>query len=188
MKHWELAPTNTGVVEKAGIKFAITSYKLDGTGFWTNLRLAIDNGLTEKQALRSLTETPAQLLGIDDKVGTLTKGKLANFLITSGTLFKKENIIYENWVEGRQFVVNPLATNDLTGIYNLSIDGLSALTVKITATGEGTVERTGADSVKAKANVQYYGDQLSLHFNLKKKSYGRNSVDWICYLLHAPDL
>jgi len=56
MKDWELAPTNPAVMEKAGIKFAITSYGLtNARDFWTNLRTALDNGLTEKQALNSLT-------------------------------------------------------------------------------------------------------------------------------------
>ncbi|MEJ0056405.1 MAG: amidohydrolase family protein [Bacteroidota bacterium] len=172
MKHWELAPANAGAVEKAGIKFAITSHTLDGATFWANLRLAIDNGLSEKQAFKSLTEIPAQLLGVDDKVGSLVKGKLANFLITSGSLFKKENVIYENWVQGSQFVVSSMAAADLSGVYNLSIDGLSALTLKVTASGEGKVERVGADSVKSKANLQRQDDQVTLHFSLKKNPAG----------------
>ncbi|HZX59552.1 MAG TPA: amidohydrolase family protein, partial [Mucilaginibacter sp.] len=84
LKAWELAPTNPAALEKAGIKFAITSYGLQNTkDFWTNLRSAMDYGLSEKQALMSLTEIPAELLNISDKVGTLSKGKLANFIITS---------------------------------------------------------------------------------------------------------
>ncbi|RZL07016.1 MAG: amidohydrolase, partial [Pedobacter sp.] len=108
LKGWELAPTNPGVLEKAGIKFAITSFGLDNVkDFWTNIRTAIENGLTEKQALLAVTEIPAGMIGISDKVGTLEKGKLANFIVTSDSLFKKTNIIEENWVQGKRFILVP---------------------------------------------------------------------------------
>jgi imidazolonepropionase-like amidohydrolase len=108
MKGWELAPTNPGVLEKAGVKFAITSFGLENIkDFWTNIRTAIENGLTEKQALLAVTEIPAGIIGIADKVGTLEKGKLANFIVTSDSLFKKTNIIEENWVQGKRFILVP---------------------------------------------------------------------------------
>ncbi|RZM18147.1 MAG: amidohydrolase, partial [Pedobacter sp.] len=106
MKGWELAPTNPAVLEKAGIKFSITAFGLDNVkDFWTNIRTAIENGLTEKQALLAVTEIPAGMIGIADKVGTLEKGKLANFIITSDSLFKKTNVIEENWVQGKRFIL-----------------------------------------------------------------------------------
>lgn len=106
MKGWELAPTNPAVLEKAGVKFSITAFGLDNVkDFWTNIRTAIENGLTEKQALLAVTEIPAGMIGIADKVGTLEKGKLANFIITSDSLFKKTNVIEENWVQGKRFIL-----------------------------------------------------------------------------------
>jgi imidazolonepropionase-like amidohydrolase len=108
LKGWELAPTNPGVLEKAGVKFALTAFGLDNIkDFWTNIRTAIENGLTEKQALLAVTEIPAGMIGIANKVGTLEKGKLANFIVTSDSLFKKTNIIEENWVQGKRFILVP---------------------------------------------------------------------------------
>ncbi|EDM36489.1 amidohydrolase [Pedobacter sp. BAL39] len=105
MKNWELAPTNPGILEKAGIRFSLTTFGIDNSrDFWTNLRTAIANGLSQKQALLALTEIPASMIGISDKVGTLEKGKLANFIITSDSLFKKENLVLENWVQGKRFI------------------------------------------------------------------------------------
>ncbi|SHG70598.1 amidohydrolase family protein [Pedobacter caeni] len=105
MKGWEMAPTNPGVLEKAGIRFSLTAYGLDKPGdFWTNIRTAIDNGLSQKQALLAVTEVPAAMIGISDKVGTIEKGKLANFIITSDSLFKKNNLVLENWVQGKRFI------------------------------------------------------------------------------------
>lgn len=176
MKNWELAPGNPAALEKAGINFAITSADLESPrDFWTNLRLAIDFGLTEKQALKSLTEVPAKILGISDKVGTLAKGKEANFLITSDNLFKKENIIFENWVQGKQYIVAQKDVKDLRGDYNLVIGNLSNVTLKIGgAIGayDVNIERTGADSVKVKANFNRTGDLVNIFFDLKKNPKG----------------
>jgi imidazolonepropionase-like amidohydrolase len=176
MKNWELAPTNPAALEKAGINFALTPADLENPkDFWTNLRLAIDNGLSESQALKSLTEVPAKLLGISDKVGSLNVGKQANFLITSDSLFKKGNIIYENWVQGNRFIVTQMDVKDLRGDYNLSIVGLGNLTMKIGGTVGAydlNIERVGADSVKTKGTFSRNGDLISLYFDLKKAPKG----------------
>ncbi|RAJ32186.1 amidohydrolase family protein [Pedobacter cryoconitis] len=176
MKAWEMAPANAAALEKAGVKFALTSFGLENTrDFWANIRLAIENGLTEKQALQSITEIPASLLGISDKVGSLEKGKVANFLISSDNLFKKDNIIFENWVQGKRFIINKIDVTDIRGNYNLNIDGVGALTLKITGTSGGSVaaiERIDVDSVKATAALARNGDWVSINFSLKKNPAG----------------
>jgi imidazolonepropionase-like amidohydrolase len=176
MKGWELAPTNPAALEKAGIKFALTAFGLENSrDFWANIRTAIENGLTEKQALQSVTSIPAELLGINDKVGSLEKGKVANFLISSDNLFKNGNIIFENWVQGKRFIVNKMDVSDVRGTYNLNVDGVGALTLKITGTGGGStaaIERAGTDSVKTTATFARNGDWVSINFNLKKNPKG----------------
>ncbi|WP_443945647.1 amidohydrolase family protein [Pedobacter sp. AW1-32] len=176
MKGWELAPTNASVLEKAGVNFALTAFGLDNSrDFWANIRTAIENGLSEKQALKSVTEIPANILGISDKVGSLEKGKVANFLISSDNLFKNGNIIFENWVQGKRYVVNKMDVSDVRGNYNLNVDGVGALLLKITGTaGSSTaaIERTGTDSVKTSATFTRNGDWVSISFNLKKNPKG----------------
>jgi imidazolonepropionase-like amidohydrolase len=176
MKNWELAPTNPAALEKAGIEFAITTADLESSkDFWTNLRTAIDNGLSEQQALKSLTEIPAKMLGIDAEVGTLSKGKDANFLITSDSLFKKGNIIFENWVQGNRFIVSQMDVKDLRGDYNLIIAGIGNLTMKVGGSigaYDLNLERTGTDSVKVKGTLSRNGDLISMFFDLKKNPKG----------------
>ncbi|MFC5283723.1 amidohydrolase family protein [Pedobacter alpinus] len=176
MKHWELAPTNPAVMQNAGVEFAITSSDLESTkDFWTNLRLAIDHGLTQQQALKSLTEIPAKFLGIDNQVGTLSAGKAANFLITSDSLFKKGNIIYENWVQGKRFIVAQKDVKDLRGNYDLVIGGMGAYTMKIGGSlgaYDLNLEKTGADSLKVKGNITRNGDLVSIYFDLNKNKTG----------------
>jgi imidazolonepropionase-like amidohydrolase len=176
LKDWELAPKNPAMLEKAGIKFAITSYGLSNPrDFWTNLRTAIDHGLSETQALKSLTEIPAEMLGVSDKLGTLAKGKLANFLITADSLFKKENVIYENWVEGRQYVASRATQASIAGTYKLAGDGLENITLKVGGTpGSYTldVQRAGTDSVRTPGTFSRTGDMVSMTFDLKAKPAG----------------
>jgi imidazolonepropionase-like amidohydrolase len=165
LKDWELAPTNPAALEKAGVKFAITSYGLTtAKDFWTNLRAAITNGLTEKQALAALTETPAELLGVSDKVGTIAKGKLANFIITSDNLFKADNVIYETWSEGRQFVVSKMDVTDLRGTYAFKSD-VSNGTLAISGTPGTYTVAFGPDSTRTPGTITRTGDLVGIYFN-----------------------
>ncbi len=176
LKNWELAPGNPAVLEKAGVRFAITSYGLSkASDFWTNLHTAIDHGLSEKQALNALTLIPAEMLGIADKVGTLTKGKMASFIITSDDLFKKDNIIYENWIEGRQNVITRMNVTDLRGNYSFASDALTGLTLKIGGTPgayDVNIDRIEGDSSHTKGTITRSGDMVSIFFDLKNKPAG----------------
>lgn len=126
MKHWELAPTNPAVLEQANIDFALTTSDLKSKQtFFTNLRKALKHGLSEEMALKALTWNPARILGIDDQVGQIGPGTLANFLITSGPLFDKKTTLFENWVKGKKYTVNALDQVDIRGSYGLNIAGTS---------------------------------------------------------------
>ncbi|MVN20187.1 amidohydrolase family protein [Mucilaginibacter arboris] len=176
LKGWELAPTNPGALEKAGIRFAITSNGLTNSrDFWTNLRTAINYGLTEKQALKALTQTPAEMLGVADKIGTLAKGKMANFIITSDGLFKPENIIYENWIEGRQFVVNKMDVTDLRGTYTFNSNVLSNINLSISGTPSTytvNITTSGADSLRTTGTITRTGDLVSVYYNSRNQPAG----------------
>lgn len=122
LKHWELAPTNLGAFEKAGVPFALTSNGLkDQSSFLANVRKAMQYGLTEQKALEALTQTPAQILQVADQVGTLDAGKWANFLITSGPIFNEKSVIIENWIQGASYAIQSDNWNTLAGTYRLQI-------------------------------------------------------------------
>lgn len=122
--NWEMAPLNPAQLEKAGITFALTTDGLKDKGqFWANLRKAIQYGLTPQTALKDLTYTPAQMMGEQDELGALKKGMTANFIVTSGDIFKNGTAIYSNWINGTPYQVNDTANIDIRGKYNLTIDG-----------------------------------------------------------------
>ncbi len=124
MKHWELAPYNPARLAEADIVFALTTDQLkDKSKFGGNLAKAIKNGLSHEDALKALTTTPAELSGVTEHLGSLMKGKLANFIVTSDSLFKEGTVMHDNWVKGERFVLKPFTERDLTGAYELKVDG-----------------------------------------------------------------
>lgn len=123
MLHWELAPTMPAAFEKAGIPFCLTTSDLrDVKTFWTNLRTAINYGLSETAALNALTKTPATVLGVYNMVGSIDAGKVANFLITSGPIFNERTTIHQNWVQGNKYIVKDDNWSDPRGKYKLVLN------------------------------------------------------------------
>ena len=123
MKNWEMAPFQPALFEKAGIKFALTSSGLTKTAdFLTNLRKAIQNGLSDTAALNALTKIPATLVNIYDEVGSLDAGKIANFIITNGPVFNDSTIFFQNWVQGKKYIIKEEGWNDYRGVYSFTIN------------------------------------------------------------------
>lgn len=124
LKHWELAPSNPSQLETQGFTFAITSAGISkSTDFWKNLRLSIAHGLTEEQALKSLTSIPAKLIGVEHLLGSLDKGKIANLLVVDQPIFNPNAQILENWVQGNQYILKSDIVN-ISGSYQVGSDKL----------------------------------------------------------------
>ncbi len=170
MKHWELAPGNLAALYQNGIPFAITAAGLKNKNdFWKNLRTAIGRGLPEEAALQALTETPARLLRVSDRLGSLHTGKVANFIITSDKLFSDKNIIHENWIQGKRYVIKPLDVADYAGKYDLQVgDRQFAVTIK----GEPGKQKARIvinDSTKIDLKTKFSQNLLTASFQLPKE-------------------
>ena len=169
LKHWEMAPLNPFAMEKYLIPFAITTSDLkDKKDFWKNLLKAISYGLTEKQALKSLTTIPAEMLNVSDKIGSLKTGMIANFIITSGDLFDEKNIIYENWVQGNSYKINDYNAIDVRGNYDFAYGhNRNIFQLKI----EGEIDKLKGtvvvDTAKIPVNIAVTGNSVSISFNPK---------------------
>jgi imidazolonepropionase-like amidohydrolase len=169
MKHWEMAPANPSFFEKAGIEFAITSDRLkERTDLLKNIRKAIEYGLSETAALKALTETPAKLVNMQNRVGKLSTGLEANFLICSGNIFDDATVINENWIQGKRYLVNDVDYTDLAGKYNLSIEG-KPYTLDVTGKpGEYKFKVKITDSLTVDAKAKVERELISLSFNSTK--------------------
>jgi imidazolonepropionase-like amidohydrolase len=89
---------NAGRLAKAGVRFALTS----GYGkadLREGARKAIEFGLSETDALRALTRTPAQIVGAA-ALGRVEAGLPATFVVTSKPLFDKNGKVAYTFVEG----------------------------------------------------------------------------------------
>ncbi|GAB4029372.1 amidohydrolase family protein [Spirosoma jeollabukense] len=174
LKHWEMAPMNAGFLAKAAVPFALTTAGLKNKAdFWANLRKAIDNGLSEEKALAALTTVPAKLIRVDDQLGTLRKGRLANFIITSGNLFSADNVIYENWMRGKQYIVTNKDAADFRGTWNMTVGTQSNLKLNITGKSiEKPDYQILIDTVKITPKVALSGDLISIQVQLDKKKPG----------------
>ena len=64
--------------------------------------LAVREGLDPAAALRAVTLTPARVLGLDDRLGSLEPGKDATLCVWSGDPLDARSRVEVAWIEGRQ--------------------------------------------------------------------------------------
>ncbi|GHB06520.1 amidohydrolase family protein [Shewanella indica] len=101
LRHWERAPSNPAVMAANNIPFSFTQYGMDGKAFWPRLRMALQAGLDEETALAALTTQAAAAAGIEDLVGKLAPGYMADLVIAKGNLFQDGEII-SVWLQGEE--------------------------------------------------------------------------------------
>jgi imidazolonepropionase-like amidohydrolase len=84
---------NPGRLHEAGVTFCIRSNETSAAGFSaSNSRnapfeaaQAVAYGLPEAEGLKAMTLYPARILGVEDRMGTLTPGKQAHLIVTDGS-------------------------------------------------------------------------------------------------------
>ncbi|MEO8276863.1 MAG: amidohydrolase family protein [Thermoanaerobaculia bacterium] len=104
LRRWDRAPANPAALIASGLPVAFTTFKLDDPkSIYKAIAEAMKRGLTADQALAALTATPARLLGMQDRLGTLAPGRIASFVLVEGDLFVETPKIREVWIEGRRF-------------------------------------------------------------------------------------
>jgi imidazolonepropionase-like amidohydrolase len=103
---YDSAYTNPAKLHAAGVTFAIHS-RSGGGGDETAARnlpfeaaTAVAFGLPEEIALKAITITPAQILGVADQVGTLETGKRANIVVTAGHLIQPTTPVLALFIDG----------------------------------------------------------------------------------------
>ena len=78
---------------KAGVKIAVGSDESHATGL--EIQRMIHHGLTAAETLMAATQTAAQALGLDEHVGTVEEGKLADLLIIDGDPLQEPHLLSE---------------------------------------------------------------------------------------------
>lgn len=93
-----------GMLREAGVDVAISVQ-----GNWQVFNLpfhagtAAAYGLTKEQALEAITRTPARILGVDDRLGSIEVGKDATLVLCEGDILDmRTSRVVEAFIEGRR--------------------------------------------------------------------------------------
>jgi imidazolonepropionase-like amidohydrolase len=99
-----LLEENAGILDKAGIKVAInTDDSITESRFFLRTgAIAVRGGMSENAALRALTLHGAQMLHLDDRLGSLEKGKDADFVVLSGAPFSVYTQVLQTYIAGKR--------------------------------------------------------------------------------------
>ncbi len=95
---------NGRVLEEAGVDVAFHTDDsiTDSRFFLRSAGLAVRAGMSRKKALEALTLAGARMLDLQDRIGSLEKGKDADFIILSGDPFSVYTHVLQTWVEGQK--------------------------------------------------------------------------------------
>ena len=130
-------PKTAGRLAAAGIKFAFQSGGMTSIGdFLTNANKAVENGLSKDAAIRAMTLSAAEILGVADRLGSIEKGKIANLTVSRGDVFAKDRTITHVFIDGKLFEqkekpktltpatggTQPGATANVGGNYSVTIE------------------------------------------------------------------
>ena len=96
------SPKTGGLLEKAGVLVAIHTDDpiTDSRFLMRSAAIAVREGMSRQKALEALTIAGAKMLDLSSKIGTLEKGKDADFVILSGDPFSVYTHVEQTWVEG----------------------------------------------------------------------------------------
>ncbi len=93
-------------LSEAGIQFCISS--TDRSSTWNTRILpfqaavAAGHGLEPSEALKAITLYPAQIMGVDDMVGSLDVGKHATLFVANGDALEISTQVSHAWIQGRE--------------------------------------------------------------------------------------
>jgi imidazolonepropionase-like amidohydrolase len=96
--------TNPGRLAAAGVELGIiTDHPVVPVHLLhVQAALAVREGLDPADALRAVTLTPARVLGLEDRLGSLEPGKDATLCVWSGDPLDARSRVESAWIEGRQ--------------------------------------------------------------------------------------
>lgn len=99
---WDGIPHNAGMLEKAGVNVTIHSDSSDGVQrLWHEAAKCIRYGFSEAGALRAITLGPAEILGIDSRVGSIEVGKDADLAIFREHPFSVYTLVEKALIDGK---------------------------------------------------------------------------------------
>lgn len=101
-------------LQEAAVKYCLSASESLGAARLGNLAAAAATasayGLPAADALRAITLSPAEILGVADRLGSLAVGKEATLFVADGEPLRPETQVTAAFVGGREVVLdNPLS-------------------------------------------------------------------------------
>jgi imidazolonepropionase-like amidohydrolase len=117
---------NGAALERAGalVGFHTDDPITDSRMFLRSAALAVRGGMSRAKALEGVTLANARLLDLQDRIGSLTAGKDADFVVLDGDPLSVHTHVLETWVDGRRVFDrgDPADRKWATGGYGASDD------------------------------------------------------------------
>jgi len=138
------AQRTAGKLAKAGVRFAFQSGSLTNiSDLMVNAQRVIENGLPAADAVRAFTIWPAQILGVENQLGSIEAGKIANLTVTRGDLFARDTRVAHVFIDGRPIDIKPAgpggpSRNNLSGRWSVKVNlGQGDTTISLNLQQEG---------------------------------------------------
>jgi len=92
---------NPGLLKKAGVKVAIRSADTENVrNLPYHAGFAAAYGMSKEDALRAITIEPAEIFGVDDKLGSIEKGKSATLFVCNGDPMETKTQVTHVFIDG----------------------------------------------------------------------------------------
>lgn len=174
--------------QKAGITYGFSTLSVKPKDIAANLRRMIAAGITEDQALAALTTTPAQLLGLSDRLGTIDNGKMANLVVSDKPYFNEKAKVRYVFVDGLMYKLDVKEEKkadkngkpaDVGGTWSYTANtpqGSNTGKIKIKKDGDsysGTISSSFADKDYEMKDIVVSGSSLTFYYTAE---FGGNSL------------
>ncbi len=98
---YDKAYANAGLMSKAGVKVAIQTSEAENVrNLPYHAGFAAAYGMGKEAALRAITIVPAEIFGVDDNLGSVEEGKVANLFIADGDIFETATNVEQVFING----------------------------------------------------------------------------------------
>ena len=98
---YDAAYANAAALQRAGVRFAIVSADASNArNLPYEAAMARAYGLAADAALRAITLSPAEILGVADRMGSLAVGKDANLFVASGDVMDHRSQVTAVYIDG----------------------------------------------------------------------------------------
>ena len=123
MEAKDFSNKNGAILEVAGADVGLHTddYVTDSRLFLRSAALAVREGMSRAGALEAVTLANAKMMRVDDRIGSLKKGKDADLIILSGDPFSVYTHVEQTWIEGQKVWdrANPEDKKVATGGYGV---------------------------------------------------------------------